>query len=68
MLLGERIKELRVEANLTQKELGDKVHVTKVSICLYEQGVRIPGLEILTDLANVFNVSLDYLVGRVDYR
>lgn len=68
MLLGERLKELRLESNLTQEELGKKVYVTKVSICCYEQGTRIPGLEILIDLANVFEVSLDYLVGRVDQR
>lgn len=63
-LLGNRIRELRMENNLTQKQLGEKINVTKVSICCYENGTRMPSLETLIDLSEVFNVKIDYLLGR----
>jgi len=63
-LIGERIKELRKSYNMTQQELGKLLNVTKVSVCCYETGTRTPSLETLIDLANVFQVSLDYLVGN----
>ena len=63
-IFGNRIKELRKMHNLTQKSLGELVNVTKVSICCYESGSRLPSLEILEDLAEVFKVSVDYLLGR----
>lgn len=63
-ILGSRIKDLRKRDNMTQKNLGELVNVTKVSICCYENGTRLPSLEILEDLAEVFKVSVDYLLGR----
>ena len=63
MLLGKRIKELRLERKLTQQELVDMVNVTKVSICCYENGTRTPTLETLFELEKVFNVDLNYLLG-----
>lgn len=48
---------------LTQSSLGAMVNVTKVSICCYENGTRFPSLETLMDLAQVFSVSVDYLLG-----
>lgn len=67
VLFGRRLKELRKEHGITQKELGDAVNVTKVSICCYENGTRIPSLETLIDLANYFKVELDYLIGNDTY-
>ncbi len=64
MLLAKRIKELRLENDLTQEELGKLINVTKVSICCYENAARVPTLETLLALADVFNVGLDYLLGR----
>ena len=63
-MLGKRLRELRISKNLSQQRLGDLVNVTKVSICCYELSRRTPNLETLKDLANVFNVSIDYLVGN----
>ena len=63
MLLSQRIKTLRKQNNLTQKQLGDMVNVTKASICCYENGTRTPTLETLMDLANAFNVSINCLIG-----
>lgn len=64
MLLAKRIKELRKEKNLTQEDLGKLINVTKVSICCYENGTRIPTLETMVALADIFEVSLDNLLGR----
>lgn len=63
ILFSKRLKELRKEMGLTQKELGEKIGVTKVSICCYENGTRTPTLDTLIDLANTLNVELTYLLG-----
>lgn len=64
MLLGQRIKSLRKEKGLTQEELGKLINVTKVSICCYEKERRVPTLETLLALAEVFNVDLNYFLGN----
>ena len=64
MLIGKRIKDLRIEKGLSQQELGDMIGVTKVSICGYENGTRIPSLESFGLLADVFGTTTDYLLGR----
>lgn len=64
MLLGKRLKQLRVEKGLTQKQLGDLINVTKVSICCYENGTRTPTLDTLLELEKVFQVDLNYLLGN----
>lgn len=67
VLFGKRLKELRKKSNMTQQELGDIINVTKVSVCCYEKGTRIPSLETLIDLSNIFKVDLDYLIGNDTY-
>ena len=62
MILGKRIKEQRKLMGLTQKELGEIINVTKVSICCYEKGTRTPTLETLKVLAETFNVDINYLL------
>jgi transcriptional regulator with XRE-family HTH domain len=64
MIKRDLLKQLRKEKGLKQKELGDLVHVTKVSICCYEKGTRTPNLDTFVELLNVFNVSADYLLNR----
>lgn len=64
MILGYRLKELRKEKNLSQGELGKLLGVTKVSISGYENGTRVPSLEILSMMLDVFDISADYLLGR----
>lgn len=49
---------------MTQKQLGDKLNVTKVSICCYENNIRTPSLETLEDLSELFGVSCDYFLGK----
>ena len=67
MLLGQRIKTLRKENKFTQEELGKMINVTKVSICCYEKETRIPTLETLIALANVFKVDINYFLGNDKY-
>ena len=64
MLLSKRLKELRLKNNLTQKELGDLVNVTKVSICCYENGTRYPTLETIINLAECLKTDVNYLLGN----
>lgn len=67
MLLGRRIKSLRKENGMTQEELGKLINVTKVSICCYEKETRIPTLETLLALADVFKVDINYFLGSDEY-
>lgn len=64
MFIGTRLKKLRKEKGLTQTELGDMLNVTKVSVCCYEKGVRVPSLETLEDISRIFGVSCDYFLGN----
>lgn len=67
MILGVRIKELRKQKGLTQQQLGNLIGVTKVSVCCYENGTRIPNLDTLLDMADIFGVDVSYLVGRDNF-
>lgn len=60
---GLRLQQLRISHNMSQEALGKKLNRSKSVICAYENNVRIPPLEVLSDIALIFNVSLDYLAG-----
>lgn len=62
----ERLIRLRKERHLTQKQVAEGVGLTTIAIQNYESGRRKPAYDILIALADYFNVSLDYLVGRSD--
>ncbi|MEK3688808.1 helix-turn-helix domain-containing protein [Paenibacillus sp. FSL R10-2736] len=64
MLISKRIKKLRIQNGLTQSQLGDAIGVTKVSISGYESKKRIPDVNTLIRLADYFEVSVDFLIGR----
>lgn len=66
--LSERIKQLRLEKAVTQKSIADYLGVAEVSMQRFEYGTSKPKLENLIALADYFNVSLDYLVGRSDIK
>lgn len=61
-----RLRSLRLSHKLTQEELGKKINVTKVSVSGYENGNRVPDMETLQKIAEVFDVQVDYLLGRTD--
>ena len=64
MIIGERIKEARKNKNMSQQVLGDLLGVSKVSICGYENGLRIPTMENFLQLIEILDLSPDYLLGR----
>ena len=63
-MIGKRIRELRMEKGLSQQELGDLLGVSKVSICGYEKGLRIPTMENFLQLIDILELTPDYLLGR----
>lgn len=60
---GLRIRQLREQHKMSQEQLGRIVGRSKSVISSYENNIKVPPLEILTQIAVVFHVSLDYLVG-----
>ena len=66
--LAQRLKQLRLEKDLRQDQLAKLVHVEKSSISMYENDVRQPSYEVIIRYAEVFNVSVDYLLGRTNDR
>ena len=61
-----RLRELRLERNLTQRELAVQTRSTDKSIWAYEKGIAVPPLDVLIKFANFFECSIDYLAGRSD--
>ena len=64
MNLGNNLQKLRKEKKLTQKQLAEKLNVTTVTIQNYENNRRIPNIQTLEKLANIFNVQIDYIMGK----
>lgn len=58
-----RIKQLREEAGYTQQDLADKLKKAKSTIAMYENETRKPSLRVLKQLSNIFNCSVDYILG-----
>ena len=61
-MLASQILDLRKNAGMSQLQLAQKLNVCQSTIGMYEQGRRTPALDILIQMAKLFNVSLDYLV------
>ena len=66
MKFNERLKQLRQQEGLTQRELAKSIEVGRTTISEYESGKIVPKQEGLLKLANYFNVSVDYLTGVSD--
>ena len=62
----DRIKELRTMMDLSQDDLARKLDVTKQTVSQYERGIRRPDMDSAIALADIFNVSIDYLYGVED--
>lgn len=65
-MFAQRIKELRLKNDLTQKDLSDFLVVTPKTVSFYELGQRMPPANVLMKLCQKFNVSVDYLLGLTD--
>lgn len=64
MVIGSKIKERRLKLGLSQEQLGQKLGVSKVSICGYENGTRTPTIENFLDLVEILDLTPDELLGR----
>ena len=60
---GKRLRSLRLQNNLSQKQLAAQIGVRNSMISFYEMGDRQPSLDVIIKLASVFHVSADYLMG-----
>lgn len=67
-ILGKRIKKLREEAGLSQIELSKVLNISNTTLSQYETGQRIPSDDIKIKIAEFFNTTVDYLLGRTDQR
>ncbi|MED1302643.1 transcriptional regulator [[Bacillus thuringiensis] serovar konkukian] len=63
-MIGEKIKELRKNSKITQEQLGNAIGVSKMAISYFEKGKKSPGRESLEKIADYFEVTTDYLLGR----
>lgn len=62
-MVAEKIKHLREKNALTQSALAKKLNVTRSSVNAWEMGISVPSTALLVELAKLFQVSTDYLLG-----
>ena len=67
-MMGNRIKSLRKQHGYTQTELGKIVGVSQTAIISYEKETSLPPIDRLSKMADIFDVSVDYLLGKTDDR
>lgn len=63
-----RIRDLREDADLTQKQVGEAINVPQRTYAYYETGERMVPPNVLCALADFYGVSVDYILGRTDRR
>ena len=62
----QRIQDLRIDSDLSQKQLGEVLHISQRSYSHYETGSRGIPVEMLIRLADYYDTTIDYLVGRTN--
>ena len=63
---ADRIKQLRKQKGLTQKEMAEAVGVGVSTVAMWESGKRTPSFKLLNDLSDLFDKSIDYILGTSD--
>ena len=66
-LFRDRLRELRIQNKMTQREIATYLGITQPSYIRYENGKSEPTLECLVKIADLYDVSVDYLLGRSNY-
>ena len=67
VFMKEKLKQLRKEKKLTLKQIAEELNISVSAYSNYEQGIRLPNYDILLKIADFFDVSTDYLLGREEY-
>ena len=62
-MVAERIKRLREQKGLTQAELAKRLGITRSSVNAWEMGISVPSTQYVVELAHLFKVSTDYVLG-----
>lgn len=62
-MIAEKIKFLREQKKYTQTELAKKLGITRSSVNAWEMGISVPSTQYIVELANIFSVTTDYLLG-----
>ena len=65
--IGKRIKEIRVEQEVSQQKFGELLSVSQDTVSLWEKGKSVPTTEFLIAIATKFDVSVDYILCLKDY-
>lgn len=66
--IGVQIRQLRLSAGMTQRDLAQRINVGNTTLSQYESGSRVPSDEVKIKIASVFGVSVDYLLGASSER
>lgn len=66
-MFAKRLRETRMERGYTQQYVADNLNIALRSYQKYEQGVREPSFDILVQIADLFDISTDYLLGRDNF-
>lgn len=62
MAYGARVKQLRISKGLTQEQLAEKIHISRTYAVKIESGAQVGSVELAVELAEIFDVSLDFLL------
>ncbi len=62
-MIAEKVKKLREQKGLSQAELARQLGITRSSVNAWEMGISVPSTQYIVDLAGVFEISTDYLLG-----
>lgn len=65
---SQRLKQLRQSKHLTQAQVAERIGVTASMVSSYETDIRLPSYEVMLRIADLFGVSVDYLLGREERR
>lgn len=63
-MIADKIKYLREEKKITQADLAKTLGITRSSVNAWEMGISVPSTQYIVELANIFKVSTDFLLGR----
>lgn len=66
-MFNKRLREVRMKRGFTQQSTADLLDIALRTYQHYEEGTRSPSLESLSKIGDIFNISIDYLLGRDDY-